>query len=237
MPFPHPLTEGRLLRRYQRFLADVRLADGSVVTAHCPNTGSMLGCKSENARVWLSESADPRRRCRYTWELVETESGAMVAVNTARTNRFVRAAVEGGLIAELTGYPSIRPEVVYGEERSRVDFLLEDGNGRRCFVEVKNVTAVAGEAGEAAIFPDAVSARGARHLRELMRMAAAGHRAVIFFCVARRDVREMRPADAIDPAYGLALRKAMGAGVEALAYVWRITPDGVMVERRVPVVI
>ena len=234
MQFPAPLIEGRLIRRYQRFLADVSLVDGTVVTAHCPNTGSMLGCNGPGSRVWLSESETPGRKYRHTWEIVETIGGTLVGINTARTNRLVREAITDCSIGELAGYTSLRSEVVYGEEKSRIDLLLEDGQGRKCYVEVKNVTALSGDA---AIFPDAVSARGTRHLRELMRMRAAGHRAVIFFCVPRADAWRLRPADEIDPLYGRTLREAIAAGVEALAYVWRVSREGAVLERRIPVVV
>jgi sugar fermentation stimulation protein A len=233
MEFPAPLREGRLLRRYKRFLADVELA-GRTVTAHCPNTGSMLGCAEPGSRVWLSEVQDCGRKYPYTWELVETSAGVLAGVNTSRTNRLVEEAIRRGVIAELAGYGRIRREVRYGEEGSRIDLLLE-GEGRpACHVEVKNVTAAVEEG--IALFPDAVSARGAKHLRELMGIVRAGGRAVMVFCAQRADAREVRPADAIDPDYGRTLRAALAAGVEALAYRAQVTPACVCVDRRVPVV-
>lgn len=222
MQFSSPLTEGRLIRRYQRFLADVELADGSVVTAHCANTGSMMGCKEPGCRVWLSPAADPARKLQWTWELVEANDH-LVGIHTGRTNGLVREAIEAGRIPELTGYARLRPEVPYGGadgKRSRIDLLLEDDGRPPCWIEVKNVTAAV-ENG-IALFPDAVTERGQKHLREMMDKVAAGERAVLFFCVQRGDVTEVRPADAIDPEYGRLLRLALASGVEALA--WRATP-------------
>jgi|SRR5690554_2131093 len=216
MKFPEPLVEGRLLRRYKRFLADVRLVSGEQVTAHCPNTGSMLGCQPENARVWLSRSNNPRRKLPYTWELVETAPGVLACVNTARPNAQARHAIEAGLIAELTGYHEVRAEVRYGSEKSRIDLLLSGHESAPdAWVEVKNVTLADGATG---YFPDAVTERGQKHLRELMAQAAAGDRAVLFFLVNHEGIREVRPADHIDPRYGELLREAHAAGVEVLAY-------------------
>lgn len=222
-----PLVAGTLLRRYQRFLADVRLEDGSEVTAHCPNTGSMLGCKTPGSRVWLSRADNPERKLAWTWELVEARPGVLVGLHTGRTNALVREAIEAGRIPGLADYGRIRQEVKYGEERSRIDLLLEAGPLPDCYVEVKNVTAVAepGDPVDAVAeggsrigyFPDAVSTRGAKHLRELSAMVRQGKRAVIFYCVQRGDIDEVRPADHIDPAYGEALRAALAAGVEAVA--------------------
>jgi sugar fermentation stimulation protein A len=233
MRFEPALVPGTLIQRYQRFLADVRLPDGAVVTAHCPNTGSMLGCKAPDARVWLSPADNPARKLRYTWELVEAVPDVLVGVHTGRTNALVEEAIAAGVVAELAGYPAIRREVRFGRERSRIDLLLS-GNGRAdCYVEVKNVTA--GVAAGIAIFPDAVSERGAKHLRELMHMVEQGQRAVIFYCVQRGDVQEVRPADEIDPLYGKTLREAIAAGVEALAYRADVSPEGIFVSTRLPV--
>jgi sugar fermentation stimulation protein A len=164
--FSEPLIAGTLVRRYKRFLADVVLEDGTALTAHCPNTGSMLGCQTPGSRVWLSLSDNPKRKYAHTWELVELDGGALVGINTGRSNALVREAIESGLMGELGGYDEIRPEVRYGDENSRVDFLLTGTNGA-CYVEVKNVTAAVREG--IALFPDAVSTRAARHLRELLR--------------------------------------------------------------------
>ena len=233
-----PLTEGRLIRRYQRFLADVELDDGRVVTAHCPNTGSMQGCKTPGSRVWLSASDNPRRKLAWTWELVETgladgaaRDGVLVGLHTGRSNGLVREAIEAGRLAELAGYGSIRPEVKYGAG-SRIDFLLEGGGLPPCYVEVKNVTAAV--AGGTGFFPDAVTERGSRHLQEMMQVRARGARALLVFCVQREDVERVAPADHIDPVYGRTLRQALAAGVEVVALGARVSPAGIRLERRLP---
>lgn len=210
------LIEGRLVRRYKRFLADVVLADGTEVTAHCPNTGSMLGCQPADARVWLSASDDPKRKLRYTWELVETAPGILACVNTGRPNRQARVAVEEGVIPALAGYSEIRAEKRYGQENSRIDLHLS-GHGTRpdAWVEVKNVTLCQQGVG---YFPDAVSLRGQKHLRELAAQVAAGDRGVLLFCVNHTGITEVRPADHIDPVYGQMLREVAAAGVEVLAW-------------------
>lgn len=232
MLFRSPLVEGRLIRRYKRFLADVQLAEG-VVTAACPNTGSLMGCLEAGNRVWLSESDRASRKYRHTWELVEVGE-VMVGINTGLPNALVREAIEAGTIRELAGYASMRREVPYGEEGSRVDLVLESPGRAPCYVEVKNVTAAASRG--VALFPDCVSERGTRHLRELVRLAKRGLRPVQLYCVQRGDVREVRPADGIDYEYGRALREAIGAGVEALAYRARVTPTEIRLAERIPVV-
>ncbi len=238
MRFDCPLLPGTLIGRHQRFLADVRLASGEVVTAHCPNTGAMLGCRAPGARVWLSPAASPARKLRYTWELVEARPGVLVGIHTGRTNGLVQEAIAGGVVRELADYAgpgsAVRREVRFGQEGSRIDLLLQGSGLRQCYVEVKNVTAAVDDG--IALFPDAVSSRGAKHLRELAHMVEQGHRAVIFFCVQRGDVDEVRPADDIDPVYGATLREAIAAGVEALAYRARVSLAGIMLSEPVPVV-
>ncbi len=233
MRFDAPLLAGTLVRRYQRFFAEVRLDGGQTVTAHCPNTGSLLGCCEPGARVWLSPAANPKRRLGYTWELVEPRPGVLVGIHTGRANRLVEEAIAAGRVAELAGYEGLRREVAFGQEGSRVDLLLTGAGRPDCYVEVKNVTAVADGL---ALFPDAPSRRGTKHLRELMRMAAEGARAVVFFCVQRADAEAVRPADEIDPDYGRTLRVALAQGVEALAYQARPSPEGIVLTRRLPVV-
>ncbi len=216
MKFPDTLIEGQLVKRYKRFLADVQLPDGEIVTAHCPNTGSMLGCQPPGARVWLSPASNPQRKLRYTWELVETERGTLACVNTARPNAQVRAAIEAGIISGLAGYGEVRAEVRYGGEKSRIDLHLSGHKLQAdAWVEVKNVTLCEGGIG---YFPDAVTLRGQKHLRELMAQAAVGERAVLLFCVNHTGIREVRPADRIDPAYGQLLREASVRGVELMAW-------------------
>ncbi len=232
MRFAAPLVEGTLLRRYKRFLADIELEGGGVITAACPNTGSMLGCCEPGSRAWLSESDSPTRKYRHTWELVEA-GGVMVGINTGLPNRLVVEAIEAGVIGELSGYGTIRREVPFGEERSRIDLVLESPGRAACYVEVKNVTAAV--AGGVALFPDAVSARAAKHLRELMRLKEKGLRPVLVFCVQRGDVGEVRPADAIDPLYGRTLREAVAAGVEVMAWRARVSARAVAIESPLPV--
>ena len=233
MDFSTPLIAGRLIRRYKRFLADVELADGRVITAHTANTGSMAGCAEPGSRVWLSDSGNPKRKYPLSWELVEVAGETLVGINTAMPNRLVKEAVESDVVDSLRGYPTIRTEVRYGAERSRIDLLLEGGEAPRCYVEVKNVTLV--EEG-VAYFPDAVSERGAKHLRELIGVVEQGERGVIFFCVQRGDANEVRPADGIDPRYGETLREAIRRGVEAIAYRAEVSPEKVELITPLPVV-
>jgi len=233
--FDPPLVEGRLLRRYKRFLADVQLPDGEVITAHTANTGAMTGCAESGRRVWLSRSDNPKRKYPHTWELIEVRDGVLAGINTQLSNLLVREAIENGRVPELAGYGRIRSEVRYGEERSRIDLLLDSPDDEKsicCYVEVKNVTLV--DDGIAR-FPDAVSVRASKHLRELMSVVRAGQRAVIFFCVQRGDVREVRPADQIDPLYGETLREAVICGVECLAYGADVSAQEVALRRALPV--
>lgn len=214
------LVPGRLIKRYKRFMADIRLDDGSVVTAHCPNSGSMLGCNMPGSRVMLSRSESPTRKLPYTWELVQVEN-FWVGINTMLPNRLVEEGILDGTITELQGYQTLRREVRYGSENSRIDLLLERGD-ERCYIEVKNVTLVEGGL---ALFPDAVTVRGQKHLRELMEVLQKGQRGVILFTVQRGDGVAVAPADRIDPEYGRLLRKAVDCGVEALAYRATVQPD------------
>ena len=221
------------MRRYKRFLADVLLADGTETTVHCPNTGSMQGCREPGARVWLSRAENPARKYPLTWELVEARPGVLVGIHTGRTNGLVREAVERGLVSEWDQPRAVRTEVRYGAEKSRVDFVLEGDAGPR-FVEVKNVTAAV--EGGVAVFPDAVSTRGSRHLRELMGVYRQGADAALVFCVQRSDVTEVRPADSIDPVYGQTLRAAIELGVDVIALRAKVTPRRIAIDTRVPVV-
>lgn len=234
MEFKAPLVEATLLRRYKRFLADVRLGDGEVVTVHTANTGSMLGCAEPGSRVWLSRSANTGRKYPYSWEITETAEGVQVGINTALPNALVKEAIQTGVIGELQGYQSLRAEVPFGAEGSRIDWLLEDGGDRAaCYVEVKNVTAAVADM---AIFPDAVSARGAKHLRELMGVVTKGQRGVLCFCVQRGDVAAVRPADEIDAVYGKTLRQALYAGVEVIAYQAAVSIREIVLRCSLPVV-
>jgi sugar fermentation stimulation protein A len=219
-----PLVAGRLVVRRNRFVAEVVLDDGGSVLAHCPNTGSMLGCQTPGSRVWLSHADNPLRKLAWTWELVEA-GGALVGLHTGRANALVREAIVAGRVPALAGYPTLRGEVAYGEN-SRIDLLLEAAGRPPCYVEVKSVTAAAD--GGHGFFPDAVTARGAKHLREMANLVAQGRRAVLVFCVQRQGVRSVAPAEDIDPAYAQGLRAAVAAGVEvlALAGTIRLATDG-----------
>lgn len=230
MRFDGPLLAGRLVRRYQRFLADVDLDDGTRVTAHCPNTGAMLGCQDAGSRVWLSRAANPDRRYPLTWELVEARPGLPVGINTGRSNGLVREAIVAGLVPELAGYAQLRPEVRLEGTGSRVDFLLSSPGRPPCYVEVKNVTAAVTDG--VALFPDAVSTRAARHAAELERLRRAGADAALVFCVQREDVHTVRPAEEIDPAYARALRSAAAAGVQVLAWGATVGPREIVLRRR-----
>ena len=214
MRFETPLLQGSLIKRYKRFLADIALQNGEVVTAHCPNSGSMKGYKEEGLRVWLSESDNPKRKLKYTWELVEDAEGEKVMVHAARANALVKEAIENGTISQLQGYEKLRTEVKYGSQNSRIDLLLEKP-GEKCFVEVKSVTL---KEEDALMFPDAVTIRGQKHLEELIGMKEAGHRAVIFFAVLREGGTRFEAAAHIDPAYALLLDKARAKGVEVVIY-------------------
>jgi sugar fermentation stimulation protein A len=230
MDFTAPLVRGQLIRRYKRFLADVVLEDGTEITAHCPNPGSMLGMNTPGLPVWLSRSNAPKRKLAHTLELVEAD-GALVGVNTMLPNRLVAEALAAGAIPELAGYPIVRPEVRYGDA-SRVDFLLQ-GEGRPdCFVEVKGVTLHRG--GGLAEFPDCVSARALRHLVELGRETACGNRGVLLFVIQRMDCDAFDAAADLDPAYAAGLIAAARAGVEVLCYRCDLSSNGVQLAGPVP---
>ncbi|WP_181707567.1 DNA/RNA nuclease SfsA [Chthonobacter rhizosphaerae] len=232
MLFPVPLLPARLVKRYKRFLADVVLDDGTETTAHCANPGAMTGLAHPGSRVWLSASDDPKRKLRYSWEIVEADGG-LVGINTAHPNTLVSEAVTAGVLAELAGYSRLRREVKYGRN-SRIDLLLEHDDRPPAYVEVKNVHLM--RAPGVAEFPDSVTARGAKHLVELGDMVEAGHRAVMVFLVQRADCSVLTIAGDIDPAYAAAFTLARARGVEALAYACRITPTEIVAERAIPIV-
>lgn len=233
MRFPSPLKRGRLVRRYKRFLADVVLDGGQEITASCPNTGSMLGLCAPGATVWVSESDSATRKYRYTWELIEDDLGrgrALVGINSGLPNRIVAEAIAAGEIAPLAGYASLKREQRYGSN-SRIDMLLEDDARGRAYVEVKNVH-LSRHAGLAE-FPDSMTERGAKHLAELAAMVREGHRAVMLFLVQRGDAEAFTVAGDIDPAYAAGLAAAMDAGVEALVYGCRLTPEAISIDRAI----
>lgn len=234
MKFRAPLVPGTLVQRYKRFLADVRLEDGSVITAHCANPGAMLGLKQPGSRVWLQQAANPRAKLSHGWELVEAAlpGGVQtVGINTTTPNRLMEEAVLAGNIPELAGYAGFRREVRYGES-SRVDALLTDPERPDCLVEVKNVHLMR-ESGLAE-FPDSVTARGARHLVELSREVAAGRRAVMLYIVQMQAERLALAGD-LDPGYARAFAAARSAGVEAIAYTCRLSPEEIVIDRRIPI--
>ena len=227
MQFPDPLIHGTLLRRYKRFLADIKLDDGREVTAHCANPGAMLGLKDAGAEVWLSPSRNPKRKLQYSWELVRAD-GALVGINTAHPNALTAEAIEAGRIAALQGYDSLRREVKYGQN-SRIDMLLEQPGKPDCYVEVKNVHLMRRQG--LAEFPDSVTKRGAKHLVELGDMVEAGHRAVMFYLVQRTDCERFAVAGDIDPTYAKELQRAMARGVEAICYDCAIETTGIQVRQ------
>ncbi len=233
MRFADPLLPGRLRRRYKRFLADVELESGEVVTAHCPNPGSMLGLADPGLKVWLSPARNPQRKLRFSWELVELD-GLQVGINTGHPNGIVAEALAAARIPELAGYASTRREVRYGRN-SRIDLLLEDGARPACYVEVKNVHLLRRPG--VAEFPDSVTTRGTKHLGELAEMAESGQRAVMLYLVQRGDCERVEIAADIDPAYDRALREARERGVEALCYACRVSPESIELERALPLVL
>ncbi len=226
MDFPDPLIPGRLIRRYKRFLADIELADGARVTAHCANPGAMTGLAEPGSEVWLSPARNPERKLKYTWELVHVDGG-LVGINTAHPNAIAAEAIAAGRVEELAGYKSMRREVGYGRN-SRIDILLEDEARPPCYVEVKNVHLRRGGDAE---FPDSVTKRGAKHLVELGDVAEAGGRAVMFYLVQRTDCSHFAIAGDIDPDYEQGLRVARGRGVEAICYDCVISTTGVTLNR------
>ena len=232
MKFKQTLLPGTLIKRYKRFLADVTLDDGRIVTAHTPNTGSMLGCCEPGSRVWLSDSGNPERKYPLSWELVETAPNVLVGINTGLPNKLVAEGIRNGTINQLQGYACIRPEIRYGKEKSRIDLLLEGPGRPPCYVEVKNVTLALDGIG---YFPDAVSTRASKHLRELAQVVAEGMRGIICFCVQRKDVYEVRPADSIDSKYGATLRQVLDNGVEAIAWQAHVSPDEISIDKNLPV--
>ena len=223
------LIEGRLLRRYKRFLADVELHDGQRITVHCPNTGAMTGCAEPGSRVWLSTSASKTRKYPHTWELVETAHG-LACIHSAKANQVVREAFAAGRIPGFTQYPQLRTEVKYAQG-SRVDLVLAGAAGV-VYVEVKSVT-LCRENGQG-LFPDAVSERGRKHLLALQEARGQTTRAVLFFCVFHQGIDKVSAAGAIDPRYREALQQAMAAGVEVLAWGAAVSPSGIELQRALP---
>ena len=227
MQFPDPLLRGRLVKRYKRFMADVILDTGETVTAHCANTGAMIGVQEPGSEVWLSPARNPDRKLKFTWEMIRIADG-LVGINTAHPNKIVAEAIEGGHIPELSGYTNLRGEVKYGKN-SRIDILLSSDGKPDCYVEIKNVHLMRTPGN--AEFPDSVSTRAAKHQAELTNMVAEGARAVTFYLCQRTDCDDFRLAGDIDPGYADAATEARSKGVESLCYACNLTPDAITVSR------
>lgn len=215
MKYTPPLQKATLIKRYKRFLADVILEDGTTTTIHCANTGAMTGCATPNATVWYSTSSNLKRKYPFSWEITETEQGHFICVNTLRANQLVEQAIIEGKIASLQHYQSLQREVKYGSENSKIDFKLKDNNDRDIYIEVKSVTLLKETQG---YFPDAVTTRGQKHLRELIEMVEQGQRAVLLFAVLHSGINSVMAADYIDPEYATLLAEAKNKGVEILAF-------------------
>ena len=237
MKFVNKLVKGKLLKRYKRFLADIELENGEIVTAHCANTGAMTGCAEPGYEAWLSRSDNPKRKLAFTWELAVTKEGHWIGINTQNANKVIGEALREGQLPELDAYPCISSEVKYGHEGSRIDFLLsqhEKNEAVDCYVEVKSVTLLQDKQG---FFPDARTVRGQKHLRELTAMAQQGHRAVLLYCVQHSGVQSVRVARHIDPQYGAELELAVGAGLEVLCYSTKIDQEKIIINQRIPFII
>lgn len=228
MQFNSELFPGKLIKRYKRFMADVQLEDGSVVTAHCPNSGSMKTCLGENWPVLLTKSDNPNRKLAYTWELVHNHS-CWIGINTHLANRLAAEAIGQGWIPELSGYDLLETEKKYGQN-SRIDILLSSA-GKKCFVEVKNVTLVEDDGFYK--FPDSVTSRGLKHLGELSEMVKQGHRAVMLYAIQRSDGSTFKPAAKIDAKYAEGLKEAYKNGVEIIAYRAEIDPPKIELKHKV----
>lgn len=221
MIFPAPLQRGRLLKRYKRFLADIELETGALITAHCPNSGAMQGISTPGTPVWVSQSLNPSRKLPFTWEMVEVE-GNYVGTNTSHPNGLVEEAIHSGAIQELQGYQTLKREVAYGKN-SRIDILLSEPF---TYVEVKNVHL---KRGQTAAFPSSVTARGAKHMRELVQMVREGHKAYVVYVVQRNDCKDFEIAQDIDPLYGQETQLALKNGVQPLVYACEVTPKGITI--------
>jgi sugar fermentation stimulation protein A len=230
MEFSSSLIQGTLIQRYKRFLADVQLADGTVVTAHCPNTGAMTGCAQPGWQVWLSPSTNPKRKLSFTWEIAFSQEQHWIGINTHRANALVKEAIMQGNISELSGYQSLKGEVKFGQENSRIDFLLQDPNKVDCYLEVKSVTLLHQGKG---YFPDSKTLRGQKHLRELRLIAEQGKRAVLVFCVQHTGIKSVEVAAHIDGDYGQEYQAAIASGVEVLCYGCKINPEKIYINQTV----
>lgn len=224
MFFPEPLVRGYLVKRYKRFLADIELEDGGLITAHCPNTGAMQGLTNPGTPVWVSHSSNPSRKLAHTWQMAEVE-GTFVGMNTANPNPLVEEAIRSNVISELQGYQSLRREVSYGKN-SRIDFLLENPSEPFTYVEVKNVHM---KRGKVAAFPSSVTTRGAKHMQELSEMVRQGYKAYVVYVVQRNDCEGFQIATDIDPDYGQETLNAIENGVMPLVYACEVSPEGIRI--------
>ncbi len=232
MQFTPALQPATLVQRYKRFLADVVTPEGVTLTLHCPNTGAMTGCATPGDTVWYSTSLNIKRKYPHTWEITQTAGGEYICVNTLRANQLVKEAISLDLIPELRGYNSLKTEVKYGAENSRIDFLLQAEDQPECYIEVKSVTLADRDNG---YFPDAVTLRGQKHLRELISVATEGKRAVLFFAVLHSAIGKFSPARHIDPKYAQLLNEAQKQGVEVLAYKAELSADNITLRSALPV--
>jgi len=232
MDFPDPLLRGTLIKRYKRFMADVMLDSGDTVTAHCANTGAMLGVQDPESEVWLSPARNPDRKLKFTWEMIRI-GDSLVGINTAHPNKIVAEAIEAGNIPELSGYEDLRREVKYGSN-SRIDIMLSADGKPDCYVEIKNVHLM--RDARVAEFPDSVSTRAAKHQGELANMVEQGARAVTVYLCQREDCDSFRLADDIDPDYAVASKDARQRGVEAICYACALTPESITVSRRLQII-
>ncbi|MFA0142804.1 DNA/RNA nuclease SfsA [Vibrio kanaloae] len=242
MHFNPPLEPATLIKRYKRFLTDIKLPDGSERTIHCANTGAMTGCATPGNTVWYSTSDNAKRKYPNSWEISETDKGHRICVNTARANQLAVEAIENGTIVELLGYNALRTEVKYGSENSRIDILLEDNKKPPCYIEVKSVTLLdeqltstkqeSSTKGQG-FFPDAVTTRGQKHLRELTEMVESGNRAILLFTVLHSGIEKVSAAHHIDAKYSLLLKQAQDAGVEVLCYKTELSSTQIQLKQAV----
>jgi sugar fermentation stimulation protein A len=226
MKFTPELESGVLIKRYKRFLADIMLPNGQAITIHCPNTGSMKNCLFPGEKVWFSTSDNPKRKYAHTWEIMQTDQQQLIGINTNRANALAEEAIHQQVITELQGYDRLKREVKYGNENSRIDILLTSQNRPECYIEVKSCTLLEGQEG---YFPDAVTTRGQKHLRELSHMVALGHRAILLFVVQHSGITSVRPARHIDPQYADLFQQAVSNGVEVLAYRTQCSSQGSLI--------
>lgn len=242
MLFSTPLKKATLIKRYKRFLADILLEDGTETTIHVANTGAMTGCANPGDTVWYSTSLNLKRKYPFSWELTKTNNNHYICVNTMQANKLAEEAIKNGVITQLQNYENLTREVKYGDENSKIDILLNDyhnneklNNKANCFVEVKSVTLYKGDGlGQ---FPDAVTTRGQKHLRELMAIAATGQRAVLLFVVLHNGIESVSAAADVDPLYAQLLEQAVNSGVEVLAYSCNMSNDELVIKEQLPVFI